>query len=120
MRTTRMRNRIVLAFLTLTAALLALPAWAQTPENPPEWRYWHHHGDFGWGHMLFGSLMMVLFWGGLILLIVLAVRYLGHGSARGGERSSGGKTPLQILEERFARGEIDKAEFEERKQALYG
>jgi putative membrane protein len=69
--------------------------------------------------MLFGSLMMILFWGGLILLIVLAVRYLGHGSAGGGERLTGAKT-LQILEERFARGEIDKEEFEQRKRALSG
>ena len=70
--------------------------------------------------MLFGSLMMILFWGGVILLIVLAVRYLGRGSAGGGERLTGGKVPLQILEERFARGEIDKEEFEQRKRALSG
>jgi putative membrane protein len=68
--------------------------------------------------MVFGSLMMILFWGGLILLIVLAVRYLGHGSAGGGERPAVGKAPLQILEERFARGEIDKEEFDQRKRAL--
>ncbi|HEX6113884.1 MAG TPA: SHOCT domain-containing protein, partial [Geminicoccaceae bacterium] len=67
-----------------------------------------------------GSLMMILFWGGLILLIVLAVRYFGHGSAGSGGSASGGRTPLQILEERFARGEIDKAEFEERKRAVSG
>jgi len=29
---------------------------------------------FGWGWMIFGSLMMLLFWGGLIALVVLAVR----------------------------------------------
>ena len=72
------------------------------------------------GHMPFGSLMMIVFWGGVILLIVLAVRYLGHGSAGGGERFTGAKTPLQILEERFARGEFDKEEFEQRKRALSG
>jgi putative membrane protein len=43
--------------------------------------YWHYGGDWGWGHMLFGSLMMILFWGGIIVLIVLAVRWLGGGSA---------------------------------------
>ena len=113
-----MRDRALAAFLVLTVVLLALPALAQAPGNPPGWGYWHD--GWGWGHMLFGSLMMILFWGGLILLIVLAVRYLGHGSAGGGERLTGAKTPLQILEARFARGEIDKEEFEQRRRALSG
>lgn len=118
MKKTRMRDRALAAFLVLIVVLLALPALAQAPGNPPGWGYWHD--GWGWGHMLFGSLMMILFWGGLILLIVLAVRYLGHGSAGGGERLTRAKTPLQILEERFARGEIDKEEFEQRKRALSG
>lgn len=119
MKRIQMRDRALAAFLVLIVVLLALPALAQAPGNPPGWGYWHD--GWGWGHMLFGSLMMILFWGGLILLIVLAVRYLGHGSAGGGERPTGGaKTPLQILEERFARGEIDKEEFEQRKRALSG
>ncbi len=112
-----MRTRITSALWVVPAAFLAGPAYGQTPAGPPDWWYWHHD-DFGWGHMVFGSLMMLLFWGGAILLIVLAVRYLGHGSAGGGEHATAIKTPVQILEERFARGEIDKEEFEERKRAL--
>lgn len=118
MKRIQMQDRAFAAFLVPTMVLLALPALAQAPGNPPGWGYWH--GGWGWGHMLFGSLMMIVFWGGLILLIVLAVRYLGHGSAGGGERLTGAKTPLQILEERFARGEFDKEEFEQRKRALSG
>jgi putative membrane protein len=64
--------------------------------------------------MLFGSVMMVLFWGGLILLIVFAVRWLGGGPGKTASR----KTSLEILEERFARGEIDREDFEERKRLL--
>jgi len=62
--------------------------------------------------------MMLLFWGGLIILIVFAVRWMGRGSARGGDEPAPGNRALGILEERFARGEIDKEEFEERKQLL--
>ena len=54
-----------------------------------------------------------------IVLIVLAVRWLGglpHESRRPPERSSA----RAILEERFARGEIDKEEFEERQRLLSG
>jgi len=73
-------------------------------------------GDWGWGHMLFGSIAMVLFWGGLILVIVLLVRWLGDGrSPFGGPRR---KSAIDILEERFARGEIDREEFEERRRLL--
>lgn len=110
-----MRRHIMNAILATSAAALTAPAYAQTPVGPPDWRYWHD--GWSWGHMFFGSLMMLLFWGGLILLIVLAVRYFGHASG-GGERPAVGKAPLEILEERFARGEIDKEEFDQRKRAL--
>lgn len=76
------------------------------------------HDGWGWGHMFFGSFMMLLFWGALIVLVVLAVRWFGHGSTRVDEKSSGGSRALEILEERFARGEIDKEEFEERRRTL--
>lgn len=75
---------------------------------------WAHGWGWEWGHMLFGSIMMVLFWGGLILVVVLAVRWLGAGAGR----APGRKGSLEILEERFARGEIDKQEFEERRRLL--
>ncbi len=66
---------------------------------------------------MFGPLMMLLFWGGVIVLIVLAARWLGRDS---GDQSASpaGKTALDILKDRFARGEINRAEFEERKKLL--
>lgn len=57
------------------AASAPLPAFAQASVDRPT--YWHSGWDWGWGHMFFGSLMMILFWGGLILVILLAVRWLG-------------------------------------------
>jgi len=76
------------------------------------------HDGWGWGHMFFGSFMMLLFWGALIILIVLAVRYMGGGPARAGDGPAQKNRAIDILEERYARGEIDKEEFEERKQLL--
>lgn len=75
-------------------------------------------GEWGWGHMIFGSLAMVLFWGGIILVIVFLVRWLGAGLGSQQMSPPPGKTALDILKERFARGEIDKDEFEERKRLL--
>ncbi|MGH3451097.1 MAG: SHOCT domain-containing protein [Haloechinothrix sp.] len=62
----------------------------------------------------------MLLWSLLLLLIVvggvwLAVRAFRDGSSSG---SSGGSSALRILEDRFARGEIDRDEFEERRRTL--
>jgi putative membrane protein len=64
------------------------------------------------------ALWMLLFWAGLILLVVWGVRTVS-GEGRGADRA-GRSSALQILEERFARGEIDRDEFEERRSVLEG
>lgn len=101
--------------LAAPALLASMPALAQTPADRPG--YWHSGWDWG-GNMLFGSIMMILFWGGLILLIVLAARWLGGRPSQGAGPQPSGKRALDILQERFARGEIDEEEFEERKSLL--
>ena len=75
-------------------------------------------GTHGYGHMMgggwiFGPIMMILFVALIVAVVVLIVRWLG--GSGGGARP---KAALDILEERFARGEIDKEEFEARRQAL--
>jgi len=103
----------------LTAALPPL-AWA-TPSLAQAYGdrdFWWHPG-WGWGHMIFGGLMMLFFWGGVILLVVLLVRWLGSTGAAGHAAGPAvRRTPLEILQERFAKGEIDKEEYEERKRLL--
>ncbi len=104
----------------LVSVLLSLPALAQTPAGRPE--YWHHGGgwDGGWGggHMIFGGIMMILFLGTIILMVVLAIRWLSGRSSHGTGSQHPGNRALDILQERFARGEIDKEEFEERRHTL--
>lgn len=110
-----MWKRMMNALLALSIATAALPAFAQVATERPD--YWHYGSDWGWGHMIFGSVMMLLFWGVIIVGIVIVVRWLAGGvSQQSG--SSSQKRSLEILEERFARGEIDKEEFEERKRLL--
>ena len=75
--------------------------------------------DGGMFHMFFGFLMMILFLAIVAGVVVLLVRWLG-GSEHPLFRQTGqtSRTALDILKERLARGEIDVAEFEERKRAL--
>ncbi|HEY5656254.1 MAG TPA: SHOCT domain-containing protein [Myxococcota bacterium] len=97
----------------LWGVVAAGPTYAQSMGDHLE----RWHGDWGWGHMVFGSLMMLLFWGAVVLAVVLVVRFLG-GSAHRSDSADSQNRALAILEERFARGEIDKDEFEERKRLL--
>ncbi len=76
-----------------------------------------HMWGGGWW-MFFGPLMMFLFIAALVVVVVLAARWLGGPSHGRALYPHPGKTPLDILKERFARGEIDKIEFEERRLAL--
>lgn len=78
----------------------------------PGWDYnWDHHWGYGWFGAMFMIVMMILFWGGLTTVAVLLIRRLGHhGTGQDGAR--------RILDERFARGEIDKDEYEQRNHAL--
>lgn len=60
----------------------------------------------------------LILWIGLIAAGIWAVKYFvdwSRGATGGGERS---RTPLEILEERYARGEISDEEFAERRRIL--
>lgn len=66
---------------------------------------------FGWG--LDGGIMMLIFWAVILILIVWAVKEFG------GKRDAEGKSSaLDILKERYAKGEINKEEFETKKKDL--
>ena len=66
-------------------------------------------GPGGWLWMLGGLVVMV----GIVLLVVWA-----FGGAMRPSRDDGRPTPLEILRERYARGEITHEEFEQSRQIL--
>ena len=63
--------------------------------------------------MAFGGVGMVIFWGGLIALIVWGITRLTRR-----EGSSSKHNPLNMARERYARGEISREEFEQIKKDL--
>ncbi|HVO16403.1 MAG TPA: SHOCT domain-containing protein [Alphaproteobacteria bacterium] len=102
-------------------ALASHWAWAQGPSDPDRFGYGRHMMGWGegWYGMVFGPVFMILILVVVIAAVVLLVRWLGvpwHGAPW--HPAPPGRTPLDILKERFARGEIDKEEFEERRRIL--
>jgi putative membrane protein len=73
-------------------------------------------GTFGWGPG-FGWIFMILFWVLIVLGIIAIVKWL-MGISGANTAMSPPKTARQILEERYARGEIDRDEFEQKKRDL--
>ena len=76
------------------------------------------HPMMGWGGWFFGPIMMVLFFALLIAAVVIIARLLGGDRTDGGSKST--DRAVEILRERFARGEITKEEFDEARRTLEG
>jgi putative membrane protein len=131
--------------VSLVFAVAALPALAQqqgqAAPNVPAAPYGYDHmiwGGPGWGwhpftvvapiFVLFFVMLAII---GIMVIFVWLVRwatrgypFYGHGlhHGHGGCPCCGGhghgRAAIDILDERFAKGEIDKAEFEEKRKLL--
>jgi putative membrane protein len=108
-----MREKIASTVTTVVASQWLTPAvaWAQPPYGPawgrhPMWWMW---GAWGIGMML----VMLLFWGAVVVGLVVGIRWLLRRGS--GQRSD---SALEILRERYARGEISKDDFEKIKKDL--
>lgn len=66
----------------------------------------------------FGSILTIVFTGIVIAVVVLLVKWLGGSTPGTGSSNPSAQDPLDLLKERFARGEINKDEYEERRQVL--
>jgi putative membrane protein len=87
------------------------------------WVQWGRDGgrmhpgmDWGYGTHWFGGILMIIFWIAVIVGIIVLIRWLILSKGSGG--SSRGQGSLEILRQRYARGEIDREEFEEKKRDL--
>ena len=108
-----LRSKAAALTLGVFATGIPVAAWAQ--ERPYE---------YGWGHPMWGlwgpwgigmGLIMLVFWGLIIVGLVLGIRWL---VTQGKEPRA--DSPLDILKRRYARGEIDRDEFEAKKRDLLG
>lgn len=116
-----MRKSWIPIVAAANAAFFLAPAaaWAQAPSNAdrygwcgPQMMGW----SGGWYGMFLGPLFMIV---GLAVAVALALALARwFGVAQGPTASPQGKTALDILKERYARGEIDKADYEDRRRTI--
>jgi len=71
-----------------------------------------------WGMGWFGMIFMMIFWILIIVGLVFLIRWLIQNTRSA--KSEGGSRALDILKERYARGEIDRTEFEAKKKGIAG
>ena len=74
------------------------------------------YGGYGWMGIM-GIIMPILF---IVVIILLGIYLFRRNTSPHTFGLRGHNSPLDILRERYARGEIDSAEYEKRKQDLEG
>ena len=114
----RMQRTMVMSMLiAILLALANIPtlALAQQPRGD---YYGPHMMWDGWYGMFLGPLIMIVFIVIVVLVVTLVIRWLGGSVHDTGRRSLYERDAIDILKERFARGEIDKEEYEERRRVL--
>lgn len=76
--------------------------------------HWGNWGP-GWGGAWFGPFFMLV---PLIIIVGAIVLAVGYGARRSEPPPPPLRSPRDILDERFARGEIDQEEYEQRRRTL--
>jgi putative membrane protein len=118
-----MKRTLAISILSMLLLTVTLSSDAVLAQRGP-WRmhagYGMGPGMMGWGYGMgwVGMILMVAFWVAVIVGIVFLIRWLVI-STRGGSRGDTSEdSALDILRKRYARGEINKEEFEEKKNDL--
>ena len=88
-----------------------------------QWRdYGWGHGpgmmDWGFGMGWLGFIVMGIFWILIIVAIIFLIRWLVVSSRGGSHSQKSEETAIEILKKRYAKGEINREEFEEIKRDL--
>ena len=101
----------------LISGLLGVVGSSQVLADTGSNGYYYGDHHMMWGNWFMGPIMMVFMVVIIVVAVILVMKMFGIGSNDGpGDPAT--VSALAILNERFARGEIDKTEYEERKSTL--
>ena len=117
-----MKHSKTITMVTITATALimvffsstgALAGWGDN-------QGWHMRPGMmgGWGMGWFGGIFMMIFWVLILVGLIFLIKWLIQTTNRVKSDVGNGNPALQILKERYARGEIDNTEFEEKKKVI--
>ena len=117
-----MFSKTAFRFHISTIVLWVLGIFPLSAAFAQEGRYqgWHMGpGMMGdWGMGWFGGIFMMAFWILIVVGLVLVIRWLVQATSKKGDSGQPASGAIDILKERYARGEIDKAQFETMKRDL--
>lgn len=105
------KTALILWTAIIVLGILSGEVLAKNGDFPP---YWGWHPMWGFGG-IFMMILMFVFWAAVIVGVILFIRWMFTGKPIPLDR---GDAALDILKKRFARGEIDREEFEEKKKLL--
>ena len=113
------RKTSTLLSLGVSAALIAATIWLLYSHNTDMWMGSGRWG-MGYHHFMGGGMgiVMVIFWFVITGAFVLLVSGVINGIRGHQSNDDDLRKPLEILKQRYARGEIDKAEYEEKYRSL--
>jgi len=91
-----------------------------------QWGGYDRYGGYGmgpgmmnWGYGgLFMGIINIIFWVAVIIGVVYLIKFISSSSKQSPHETKKGDSALDILRERYAKGEINREEFEEKKKAL--
>ena len=115
-------KRLKSLWTTFKIPMLTVPIllpWNQALAQPGGYGGWNMGPGImgGWGMGWFGGIFMIVFWILILVGLVFLIKWLVQTTS--GVKSAGnGNRAQDILKERYARGEIDRAQFEAMKKDL--
>ena len=113
------RTTSTLLSLGVSGVLIAAGVWFLYDHNIGVWPE-HHHWAMGHHGITRGGMgiVMIIFWIVLIAAFVLLISGAVNGIRGAKQNQDDAPNSLEILKQRYARGEIDTAEYEEKRQTL--
>ncbi|HSQ85588.1 MAG TPA: SHOCT domain-containing protein [Desulfobacterales bacterium] len=116
-------KRALLLYTMLFFVILSIPlAKTQAHAQTGQYGGWGMGPGMmgGYGTGWFGGIVMIVFWILILVGLIFLIKWLIQSTGRDKATGSIGNRPLEILKERYAKGEIDKQEFESKKKDLSG